>query len=80
MGLIHHVLRLKLFDVSQSDYHTLNLPLPIQLLSRHFATLTNADIFIPFLASPSICIALRFACSDRYSAYAVVECNALRCH
>jgi hypothetical protein len=44
-------------------YHTLNLPLiPIQLPSRHFVILTDADIFIPFLASFfSICIALRFA-------------------
>jgi serine/threonine protein kinase len=31
-------------------YHTLNLPLPIQSTCRHFVVLTNADIFVPFLA------------------------------
>jgi hypothetical protein len=70
--LFHHVLRLELSDFAV--YHTLNLALPIHLPSRHFVILTNADIFIPFLASFSICIALRFPYSDRYFAYAVVQC------
>jgi hypothetical protein len=41
-------------------YHKLNLPLiPIQLLGRHFATLTNAGILVPFLTLRSV-----FLCSS----------------
>jgi len=64
---LHHVLRLELSNFGQLIIRSI-----CPSVSRHFAILTNADTFVPFLASPSVCIAPRFACSRLYSTYAVV--------